>query len=125
MLIEASQLAVWTVDNQQAPTEGSKYIPINLDFNLGASFELYLRDLQQINQFSMVQGIFFDNSLNNASVVMTNYTSGQKIICPAASQGYAVVIAPNPAQMKFESTGNVRVPVFLLNFPVASAFWHV
>jgi hypothetical protein len=113
------------VTNQMAPPEGPKALPIMLDFSALPLYTLDFGHQQSQGKFSAFQSIYIDNSLNGSSVSMLVNGSGQVITCPANSQGYFPVICQNPISLQFTSAGNVRVNVYLCNFPIAPAVWHV
>jgi hypothetical protein len=108
-----------------APAEGPKALPVSLDF---AALPLYTLDFghqQTTQQFSVFQSIYIDNSRNGSSITMIVQGTGQVITCPASSQGYFAVLCQNPISLQFTTAGNVIVPVFLCNFPIAPAVWSV
>lgn len=107
------------------PPEGSRAVPLTLDFT---NVTLYVLDLQNFiarNLISMVQAIFVDNSANASPISINMPNSSQTIIIPSNAQAYMSVLAPNPAQFNFATQGGVVVPVTLLNYPVTNCVWKV
>lgn len=125
-MIDASQLFPRDCTNQTAPPDGPKALPVNLDFSTLPLYTLDYSNAQNLGKFSMLQSLYVDNSDNGSAVEITVMGgTGQRIIVPGNSQAYLPVLVANPINLQFVSQGNVLVPVFLLNFPVAPAVWHV
>lgn len=126
--IDSGQCQPYATKNQLKPpdSEGPKAIPIQMDFSQAASFNLDLSTVSDSGRFTLLQGIFVDNSLNASAVTVGVVDQiGQNIVCPAAAQGYFPILCTMPIKLMFSSAGNVVVKVDLLNFPVAVAVWKV
>lgn len=132
-IINAAGLRPCGVENQMSPADGPKAIPIPLDFSVTAATHQngvpdYTLDYssQQANaKFSVLQSIYVDNGLNGSSLTVTCNGTGQRVTCPANSQGYFMVLCQSPIKLDFESAGNVQASVEMLNFPTAVAVWRV
>jgi len=124
-LIDASNLFARDCSNQAAPPDGPKAIPVSLDFSALATYTLDYSNAQNLGKFSMLQAVYVDNSTNGSAVSITVTGTGQVLTVPANSQAYLPILVGNPIFLTFTSNGNVSVTVFLLNFPVAPAIWHV
>lgn len=126
--IDATQCQPYSTKNQMAPSrdEGPKAIPLQMDFNLAASYDVDLSNLSDSNRFTILQGVYVDNSLNASAVSITvNDQIRQTLTFPSASQGYLPILCTMPIKLNFSSAGNVVVKVDLLNFPVAACVWKV
>lgn len=126
--IDSGQCQPYATKNQLKPpdAEGPKAVPVQMDFSQAAVFNLDLSQLSDRGFFTLLQGIFVDNSLNASAItVKVDDQIGQSIVCPAAAQGYFPVLCTMPIRLVFSSAGNVVVKVDLLNFPVAVAVWKV
>lgn len=124
-IINSQGLQNCAVTNQLAPPEGPKAVPVSLDFSSNPSYTLDYGNNQQLAQFSILQSIFIDNSANGSSITIIVNGTGQRIVCPATSQGYFAILCQSPINLTFSSAGNVPVPCYLLNFPLATAVWGV
>jgi hypothetical protein len=124
LIINQQGLSTQSVNAQKIPDEGPKSIAIPLDFSQGTQYTLDLQNLIQRNFISMIQGIFLDNSANNATLSVQFASTGQTIKIAPNRQGYRIVLCPNPVNsITFTSTGGVAVSVNLLNFPVTNSDW--
>lgn len=114
--------------NLKVPKEGPKSIPVQLQFNTLATTDLDLDLLsqEQLNKFSMVQGLYVDNGRNGSTLTITIGVSQQRIDIPPNNQAYLPVLCPNPIKIHFNSAGNIDdCFCHLLNFPVTALMWHV
>jgi len=110
--------------NGSLPCEGTKVFPFVLDFTGGKN--AYLIDLTQQaqqKQFTTLQTIYIDNSLNTAALSVICSVTNQVITCPALSQGYFPILQPMPPQFQVQTTGNLVVTIQLLNFYIPPAVW--
>lgn len=123
--IDYNQLRQFSVNGQMVPPEGSRAVPINLDFTSNVTYSLDLQNFIARNLISMVQAIFVDNSANASQLQIKMPNSGQMLVVPPNSQAYLAMLAPNPASFSFVSMGGVLVPILLLNFPVTNCVWKI
>lgn len=106
------------------PAEGSAAYPITVDFTAETTFEVNLQNLQAGGQISQLEGVYIDNADNPDPLLVMVQGTGQRIICPPFSQGYFVVLAPNPPAIIIESAmAAVVCQVILLNFTVMPVVW--
>lgn len=123
--IDPQSIRQFSVNGQMVPEEGSRAVPLTLDFSVTGVYSLDLYNFIARNLISMVQAIFVDNSLSAAPLLINMPNSGQNIIVPPNAQAYLSVLAPNPAKFNFISSGGVVVPVTLLNYPVTNCVWKI
>lgn len=117
------------INNQTAPTEGPKTLPLVFDFTKA---DTYLIDLSSLISgagggplISMIQTVYIDASGTDSEVVVTLLGSGQIITAKGRTQGYYNVLVSNPAQLSVQCTDNemAGLPMQLLNIPIAGAVW--
>jgi len=78
------------------PSGGMLTVPISLDFRTATEFECDFTELIQQNHIDFISGVFIDNWDNDEPIVLQMSGSQQRVICPASSQMYAPLLAPNP-----------------------------
>jgi hypothetical protein len=113
----------YSVTDLQVAPEGPRAVPVILDFTQTPEYDLDLQNVMQRNFLSMVQAFYVDNFGNSASLVINIPNTNQYIYTKAGAQRYVMALCPNPARLRFISTGNVKVTVYLLNFPVTNEEW--
>lgn len=123
--INYEALRQFSVNGQMVPPEGSRAVPLTLDFTATTEYILDLQNFIARNLISMVQAVFVDNSANASPFLLNIPNSGQTLVIPSNSQAYLSVLAPNPAYFDFQTQGGVLVPVTLLNYPVTNCVWKV
>lgn len=123
--INANSLRQFSVNGQMVPPEGSRAVPLTLDFSLATQYTLDLQNFVARNLISMVQAMYVDNSANSSPLTINMPNSGQTIVFPPNAQGYLSILAPNPASFSFSSGGGVVAQVTLLNYPVTNCVWKV
>lgn len=123
--INYEALRQFSVNGQMVPPEGSRAVPLTLDFTNVVTYILDLQNFIARNLISMVQAVFVDNSNNASPLEITMQNSGQTIIIPSGSQAYMSVLCPNPAYFNFSTQGGVIVNVTLLNYPVTNCVWKI
>jgi hypothetical protein len=117
--------ARYTVMGATVPPEGPRAIAIPLDFTQTQNYTLDLQNIQQRNFFSMIQGLFVDNSQNPSSLTINFPNTGQNLIFEAGQQAYIGTLCQNPAKVQFMSAGDVAgVMVYILNYPVTNDVWQ-
>lgn len=115
----------YSVMGATVPPEGPRTLAVGLDFTQASQYSLDLQNLQQRNFFSMLQGLFVDNSQNPASLTINFPNTGQNLIFEAGTQAYITTLCQNPAKLVFISSGDVSaVVVYLLNYPVTNDVWN-
>ena len=77
----------FSTKNNYAPKEGPKVKKVVLDFtvNLREEINLLLDNLD--GDFAFAQSVFVDNSGNMQPLILNIPVTGQRLICPSASQG--------------------------------------
>lgn len=106
------------------PCEGPRAASITLDFTNTQNIAIDFSQQVALNQISMVQGIYVDNSNNSQALTVLVNGSNQRIVAPGGQQGFFPVLAPNPPKFVFSTSGGVIVNVFLLNYPVSPLAWE-
>lgn len=112
------------VFNQTQSKRGPIAVPVRVNLVGATAYTLDLATLNNFNTIDFVQTIFVDNSLNTKAVYFYNGVSQQTLVVPPLSQAYLPFLVPNPGRFTITSTGNVVIPIELLNFPVAPAVWN-
>ncbi len=127
MILDVKTLQQCGLMNQTAPKEGPNAVPVPLDFSTEASHTLDYSSQQQNGSFSMLQAVFIDNAFGGAALTILVESTGQRIVCPALSQGFFTVLSANPVKLTFSvpAVHGSAVKVFMLNFPVSNAVWSV
>lgn len=112
-------------NNQLPPSEGPKVLMIPLDFTgVDKTINFDYSNVQAQGYMAMVQGIYFDNSVNGSAVTVTVQSTLHAVTCPANSQGFFPLFVQNPLVLQFVSQGNVAMKCWLTNFPIPAAAWH-
>lgn len=111
------------VMDNKFPCEGPKVVPIGCDFTQASSYLVDLKTLVQQNKISNVQALYVDNSDNAQPTTIIVNVQNQRIIIPAFSQAYLMLLSNLP-QMTISSSGTINVPIFALNFPVTNCVWN-
>lgn len=111
--------------NAVLPNEGPKVYPINLDFRSDkvTSVEIDFTNEITAKKIDYISGFFADNSQNPAELVVKVSSTGQIIRIPANKQAYMPAFFSDDASAVIETTGNVVVPFFAVNFPVWPHVW--
>lgn len=113
------------VFNQLVPEEGPRSITLNMDFTLADIYEV---DLQiEISEKIIwgVQGLYYDNYVNNAIVTLTTSVVDQSMRFQPRWQGYRPVLCNKPPKMTFACTGGAGIfAVKLLNVPMPFGEWN-
>lgn len=117
--INSSSLSL-NVANGQRPTP-SKIYSFSAVLTAGIVGTVDLRGLQNLNILQQVQGMFVDNSANNASATI-EIATGMSILVPGLSQGFFPIFVPPNAPV-FNLTGNGTVTVTLTNFALPASVW--
>jgi hypothetical protein len=123
--IDYNTLRQFSVNGQMVPPEGSRAVPLTLDFTAQVQYTLDLQNFIARNLISMVQAIFVDNSNNASPIEISMPNSGQTLIVPPNAQAYLSVLAPNPASFVFLTMGGVIIDITLLNYPVTNCVWKI
>lgn len=122
-------MTVIPVDNNRAPCEGPKVVPIKLILTDTTQNIVDLFANTNANQISLIQSLFIDNADNPDRLIIVCDVTGQRIICPQYSQGYIPCLSQLPVRFRVyvESTPvqPVTVVLFACNFAVLPAFWSV
>lgn len=121
-----SQSAQWFTDNVyngRFPTQGPKVVPVPLDFSLQQSFTIDLTQSARLKQIDIIQGVFFDNSLNTTPLTIVTKTTNQNLSCPGSSQGYLPLFAGDTPIFTVTCQGGHRATIFFNNIPLPAAVW--
>jgi hypothetical protein len=117
------------VDNNRTPCEGPKVVPVKITLSDNVANLVDLFSNINNSQISLIQSFFIDNADNAENLIIVCDVTGQRIICPANSQGYIPCLMPSPCRfyVSLESTPAqpVDVTIFACNFAVLPAFWTV
>lgn len=107
------------------PEEGSRAITLQYNWQ---QQDQYVEDLSQLVAMGVetsIQGMFIDNSTNQYPVVIQVQGTGQVVLCPPSSQGFAPLLFTGTPMMQLQcpapSNGVTRLT--LLNVPTPSGFW--
>lgn len=112
------------INNQTAPTEGPRCLPLSFDFSVGDTYLVDLLNLEQQTRVSMIQTIYIDASSTDSQVVFTALGSQQVVTAKGRTQGFYNVLVSNPSQVTFQcDDGSAVIPVQLINTPIAGAVW--
>lgn len=126
----AKNINVATLQNKQvfnfdAPCEGTKVVPLPLDFSTDTEFDLDLSLAVQQSKISMLQTLFIDLSDTASAMVVTIDPLGlkQTIVANGRTQGYYPVLSPNPPLITFVCASGQIERIFLINAPIAGSVW--
>lgn len=110
--------------NCAVPKKESISIPITMDFTGGNTVSIIDLTLTVDNQvFEFLQAIFIDNSANASSLTVVASVTGQSLVIPPLSQAYMPVVIGDQPVITGTSSGGVKVPLQLLNFPISTLVW--
>lgn len=112
--------------NCAVPEKGSIAIPLTMDFTGGNTTSIIDLTLSVDNKvIEFLQSLFIDNSANGSSLSITMSVTGQVLVIPPNSQAFMTVIIGDQPVITGTSSGGAKVPLQLLNFPVAPAVWSI
>jgi hypothetical protein len=132
LAIQGDQLVNLALDNQQIPSEGTKAIPMLLDFTLANQFTLDLTNIQQRGFLSMVQSLYIDNSTSDIPLQIFINGSQMVVVAKGRTQGWYTVMCPNPVKFAFScpggpgfdvTTGRYGIRVYFCNVPIPGVVW--
>lgn len=106
-----------------SPKEGAKAFPQSYNFALGATFTLDMTSAQFTAKLSVVQGIFIDNSANNAAMTVNSSGFSQTISLGAGWQGYLPIVTGERNVFTITSAGSGIATIIYLNYPVPFGLW--
>jgi hypothetical protein len=117
-------------DNLAVPLQGSRIVPVDLDFTATGSNGLPIAfDLAQEEErgaLDMVQSVFIDNSLNAQSIRLTLAGvggAGHTIGLPANFQGYFPLPVEGIARFTASTTGLIIIPMIFYNVALPYFVW--
>jgi len=110
--------------NLAQPPEGSVALVVPLDFSLATDYELDLTQLSESGRLSLCQLAWVDLSATDATLSIQCGSNGQTIVVKGRTQGYYVLLCPNPAVVTFNSTAGIRLTVLLCNFDLDCVHWR-
>lgn len=108
------------VFNGQRPVKGSRIVRLDLDFSIQAEYDINLTSMQENDRIEFIQGAYVDNSANTASFTLLNRRTGQKVIWPPFSFGWATIFCPNQPKLQANTTTTGIITLQLTSFPVAN-----
>lgn len=112
--------SVWT---GCIPQSGPKALPIDYDFSVATSYTQNLFSAQGQGWIEFVQSLYIDNSANGQPITIDIAQTRQHLSVPAGFCAYLPVLAPNPPNMTFTTTGGVAIRVHFLNFFMPPLVW--
>ena len=115
------------VNNVIIPKGGPATIPCNLDFRNTGRILIDGEQVVSTGKIEYLQGVFIDNADNVDALTLTIGTTGQRIVCPARSQGYFSILAPNPPRIIAETpqAGTKVLNLLFYNVPIQAVVWSV
>lgn len=115
------------ISNVIIPKGGPATIPALLDFTNTGEILIDGEIVISTGKIEYLQGVFIDNADNPDALSMTLDTTGQRVICPANSQGYFSILATNPPRITAETPqgGTKKIRVLFYNVPIQSGVWAV
>lgn len=117
---------VFPTRNGYAPSEGPKVLLQILPLASVQSFEFDLYQEQALGEIAFIQGVFVDNSLNAAPLVLLVHYTQQQLVIPPYSQGtFPVLAGEQGIRFTAISTGEIDVAIHLLNVPTPWNVWSV
>jgi hypothetical protein len=114
-----------TTQTHLPPCEGYRAAPFLLDFNVGADYLIDFTQPQQNKQFTTIQTVYVDNSLNTSDLVIAVEGTQQRQVVPKNTCGYFVLVAPTPTKVRLSSSGAFVIPVQFLNYYIPPTVWAV
>jgi hypothetical protein len=113
------------INNVLIPKSGPACIPASLDFTNAGEIEIDGEQVVSTGRIEYLQGVFIDNGSIAVPLTLTCGITGQRIICPANSQGYFNILSPNPPRLvatMAQGAGRI-VKVFFYNVPIQANVW--
>jgi len=94
-------------------------VPVQLDFRTSDTFEIDFTQMIEKGNIDFVSGVFIDNWDNADPVSISVSGTRQRIICPANSQLWSPILAPNPPVFTavFEGTSTI-IAAHFYNIPL-------
>lgn len=110
--------------NHALPPEGSRALPVLLDFTAYNSYSIDFGHASQQARISFIQSVFIDLSGSDVGLTLLVYGTNQVIQAKARTQGYYQILVPNPPQFLATCTGGpANVPLFFCNMPIPGVTW--
>jgi len=111
--------------NGELPCEGTKALPFNLDFTVANAYLIDLTQQYNQKQFTSIQCVYVDNSLNPSPLQIIAGTTNQVTTCPPFSQGFFELLLPTPPKLMVQTVGVLIVNIQLLNFYIPPEVWSI
>lgn len=114
------------VQNSYMPPEGPKAVSVRADFSQSKAYDINLLLAESLQQLSMIQGVFVDNSGNNAQVDIGVSVINQTVKISAESQGYYPIFAPKNATITVRDhsgTSSATISLTFYNMPMPASNW--
>lgn len=122
--INATALGSIRTRNGREPNRDPQATQITFDFSANPNWQVTLSMQQARGYTGEPQGMFVDNSGSGQPLTILIQTTNQQIICPAASQGFFPIFAPEPTNILASSAGGVKVSIWITNFAVPAFVWN-
>lgn len=115
-----------SVNVNKNPCEGPKTLPIVCDFSIASVQTFDFTTFLATGAISGLQGVFIDNADNGQKLTLTINSTGQRIVCPANSQGFfPLFMQPGNGQIAVTCTGGNTSKIYFYNTPIMPAVWFV
>ena len=112
--------------NGYAPKEGAKVVPIALLFSASVnSISIDLYDEGTNGEMSFAQSVYIDNADNTAPLEIIIPITGQRVTCPASSQGTFPIYTATYFQGVITCVGGNPASIHLCNFAQPLSAWRV
>lgn len=111
--------------NGALPCEGTKIFPFTLNFNLANAYQVDLTQQFMNREFSTLQTVWIDNSINPQPLQIVCSVSGQVITAPPLSQGFYTMLQPSPWRFVVQTSGVLIMQIILLNFYIPPTVWDI
>jgi len=118
-----------SIFNAQVPPEGPKALaPIRADWSVQSSYDIHLYERMAAQDITLLQGVFFDNSENDAEVSILVGVINQVVKFPANSMGYLPLLVPKNATLTVTDLSGVSdatTALIFYNIPMPAVVWDV
>lgn len=114
------------VRTQSIACDDPRAVPASLNFDGVDNWQVSLQQMQENNQFSGLQAIYFDASDLTDRVLVTVQNPNQTLQITEATQGYLPLICGDPPVISFDNDGGGNIGILrlvFLNVPVPAAVW--
>ena len=123
MAAPVSSVPVFNALTGLLPCEGAKAMPFVCDFSVTTEYDFDFTLQKNQGQFSTVQGIYVDNSLNASPLQIEVGGTLQNIVVKKQTAGYYTLLTTGNPTLRLISAGGVVVKVVFINFYVPPTVW--